>query len=372
MLPYGDKFINAAVSKEIMGKRKNRKPEGIGLSRRALLLAGAGMAVLGAYAIFGNRKEQQSLTEFMQSNIFGKSGKSFTHPFYENAPAGIFADSASQEIADRVKPVLMQKYGDLSNVGMKVSKEFAELDVPDGVFNQFTKRLEPIIEAYFRDLEIPTPRINWQRFTPATNVQYDAGITVLITERTTTHYFFGKQGGELEKYITADNVFVNGEAKGSTELKVNGDKVLLSHSRGPLLVNLTAGRNASAEALETVNTVLSELLHYHTSPHSVKYAEKRINELFKKNNSVLTGQILQPIVNQSLAQEEGVVHAATFKWIREKWLPSQKDISMKDFETDFANFVQKPMCSRLKRIYDLPKSPKELVKAYMLNPEMEQ
>jgi len=78
-----------------MGKRKKGQPEGNGLSRRALLLTGAGMAVLGAYAFFGNRNEQQSLTEFMHSNIFGKRGKSFTHPFYENAPGGIFADQVS-------------------------------------------------------------------------------------------------------------------------------------------------------------------------------------------------------------------------------------------------------------------------------------
>jgi len=271
-----------------------------------------------------------------------------------------------------VKPVLVQKYGDISDVGFRVQKEFSELAVSDEVFTQFTKRLEPIIEEYFRDLEIPTPCITWQRFAPTTTVQYNTGIAVLVAERTVTNYFFGKKGDKLDKYITVDNVFVNGEAKGSTELKVTGDKVTFSHSRGPLLVNLTAGRNASTETLETVNTVLSELLHYHTSPRSVAYTEKRINELFKKNNSVLTGQILQPVVHQALAQEEGIVHAATFKWIRDKWLASQKDISMKDFETDFANFVQNPMYTRLKRIYDMPKTPKELVQSYMLNPEMEQ
>ncbi len=371
MLPSGDKFINAEASATVMGKRKKGQPEGHGLSRRVLLLAGA-VAVVGTYSLLINRKEQQSLAEFMQSNIFGKRGKSFTHPFYENSAGGIFADAAAQEIANRVKPVLAQKYGDISDVGMRVQREFTELAVSDEVFSQLTKRLEPTIEAYFRDLEIPTPRITWQRFTPTTTVQYNTGITVLIAERTVTNYFFGKKDDKLEKYITADNVFVNGEAKGSTELKVTGDNVTLSHTRGPLLINLTAGRNASTETLETVNTILSELLHYHTSPRSVTYAEKRINELFRKNNSVLTGQILQPVVHQALAQEEGVVHAATFKWIREKWLPAQKDVTVKDFETDFASFVQKPMYSSLKRIYEMPKTPKELVKAYMLNPEMNQ
>jgi len=347
--------------------------------RRKLIIGG--VTILGGLALGGGMLmeqcsrpsekkpaktlEQLSMKEFLQQQIFGKRGRKFEHPLFAKKTSRNFRDAEAVKVIARVGIELEKYFGDLSRLEMRRETSFYELAVSDDAFSEYRRRIEAIAGEFFKDLDLGQPKMQMRRFTGDTKLLTEKDVKdVLVTAGVEKKFYFAKDGRMWDKYATQPENYVNGAAKSHMRLMMVGGKVTITNTREPLVVNLTASGNNNKDTIDVVQTSLSELLHYHTFDYMYANAAREMNERHRGRTAGLPREILRSSLERWLGIEEGLVHATTFKWIKDVWLPRQKDLTTVDLAASIKAQTDQPEYHRLRGYYDMDVSAKELHRLY--------
>ena len=351
-------------------------------SRRNFLGIGTGAGLVGIAIYLGipacspvEQKPSQlpkeklaplSMKEFLQEHVFKKHGKDFSHPYYPQSSD----DSESLDAFNALQNTFVEKYGDADNIKITCNYKLRELDVSDTAFAEYSKQVQSLAKQFFTDLGLEVPTITITKLAENIPIQPEEGIRkMFVVEGKNKHFSFEKDGKVLDEYADIRSTSVAGEAGGDGQYLLHGQKISIHYERGPLLIVLSSSGDPSRDTLSTVDTNLSELLHYHTMMSMVKYLEREVNEKHQDKVGKLDHAILKESMNKWIDLEEGVVHAITFKWIKENWLPQQRDISDKDLEACLSPFDQHSQYRLLRPFLLQAISPRELLRTYLNDPE---
>lgn len=352
-----------------MSKRDQKTAEKQRKSRRTFLALGLGACAAGLAAYFGLRRSDDersmkdlSMKEFLNQKMLKKQGSLFVHPAFRKQPPDAYAGVAF----DAVRPTLLRECGNLEGIRPWMQTRCYALAVPDEVVADFDRRIHAIADQYFADLGLPAPVMTIRRLTPETPIERKEGVLdVLLVAKVTKSYAFEKDGRLLPYEASIPHNVSVGEVPTSVELDATGDKVKIQLSRGPALVSLTSTNQPNEDTVRVVSITLSEILHYHTLAYLKQHMEHELSSYLVPTG--LPSDKLQPTVEKWLGIEEGVVHAATFKWTKDRWLPRERDVTA-NMESIVKGHSD-PQYHRLQGLYRRDIVPRELVRLYRDEPE---
>jgi len=358
------------MSKENQEELSKKKIEQEELSRRRfnLIAIGAGLLGVAGLAIYYLPKSAArnlSMREFMAQEIFGKKGPQFVHQYYSRNEAS--GDPYVMDAFNTLKGSLTQKFGTLEGLVPVRRAVCNELAVSEEVVKECEQRLTKLANQFYADLNIPRQQIRVQKLTKATQIERNDGIRdIFLVEQNEILYGFEKNGVMHDEVVGMKHSGAGGEVPYGLELNAQGNTVKLKLKRGPILVNLTKSTfGTDRDTLLSVSACLSELLHYHTVQYQTAHLEKELSKYVRPDG--LPSEILNPAISKWLSIEEAVVHAATIKWLKQKWLPTQRDIKV---PAEFLlGTLQAPQYRLLPKYFASKLEPKELLRLYKEDPE---
>ena len=338
------------------------------LTRRDFLI-GAGLAA--ALTSCGKKPEtpkEPTLKQFLQQNIFFQRGSQFTNPYFDARDNVVRSDPEATDAWKSAKPALTQKYGNLDGTIVKRRYSFRELNVADEAFAELRRRVEKPLDAFFIELGIPKPSISFKRFTEKTIVKPEECLEMLVFENLELQYHFHNSRVDIKEHVPVPYNSIAGATANIVNSKFDGKKHTIYREPGPVIVNLSASGDASRDTFDVINAIVSEALHYHVSQRTVQYVQEELNKTC--DGAPDAGQrVFNSLMLKWCAREEGAVHAAVSKWLRDKWIPSQTDVTLSELQNSIGIFEKKPRYAQMRHLYDSALSPKQLVEAYWNDPE---